>query len=278
VVAEDVVVRERVAEEVRAVDAALDGLRLVGRAHHGQHARHLRVDREAAGHAALALDDRVVLVDPRLGLLGLDEREAQRADALLGRQADRLAPRAGDPQRWMGLLDRLGDHVARRHLEEAPVGAGERLLDHHPRDDREQLLPLRPLGLAVDAEPFELGPARGLARAELDAPPGDEVEHRGGLGHARGMLVAEREREDPEAQADALRALRGGAEEHAGGARVRVLLEEVVLDLPHRIDPHAVGELDLLQGLLDEALLAVVAPRAGDLVLVEDPEAHGASA
>ena len=38
---------------------------------------------------------------------------------------------------------------------------------------------------------------------------------------------------------------------------------------------HAVGELDLLEGVLDEPLLAVVAPRAGDLVLVEDPEAHG---
>ena len=122
VVAEDVVVRQRVAEEVRAVDAALDGLRLVGGAHHRQHARHLRVDREAARHAALAVDDRVVLVDPRLRLLGLDEREAQCADALLGRQADRLAPRARDPQRRVGLLDRLGDDVARRHLQEAPVG------------------------------------------------------------------------------------------------------------------------------------------------------------
>ena len=249
-----------------------------GRAHHRQHARHLRVDREAAGHAALAVDDRVVLVDPRLGLLGLDEREAQRADALLGRQADRLAPRARDPQRRVGLLHRLGHHVARRHRQEAAVGAGEGLLDHHPRDDREQLLPLRALGLAVDAEPLELGAARRLAGAELDAPAGHEVEHRGGLGHPRGMLIAERQREDPEAQADALRALRGGAQEHARGARVRVLLEEVVLDLPRRVQAHAVGELDLLEGLLDEPLLAVVAPRAGDLVLVEDPEAHGASA
>ena len=43
VLAEDVVVRQRVAEEVRAVDAALDRRRLVGVAHHRQH------DREAAG-------------------------------------------------------------------------------------------------------------------------------------------------------------------------------------------------------------------------------------
>ena len=59
---------------------------------------------------------------------------------------------------------------------------------------------------------------------------------------------------------------------------MRVLLEEVVLDLPHRVEADAVGELDLLEGVLDQPLLAVVAPRAGDLVLVEDPEAHGASA
>ena len=42
--------------------------------------------------------------------------------------------------------------------------------------------------------------------------------------------------------------------------------------------PDAVGELDLLERVAHEPLLAVVAPRAGELVLVEDPEAHGASA
>ena len=47
-----------------------------------------------------------------------------------------------------------------------------------------------------------------------------------------------------------------------------------MLDLPRGVQAHAVGELDLLQGVLDQAVLAVVAPRARDLVLVEDPEAH----
>ena len=47
VVAEHVVVRERVAEEVRAVDAALDRLLLVGVDHHRQRDGDLRVDREA---------------------------------------------------------------------------------------------------------------------------------------------------------------------------------------------------------------------------------------
>ena len=44
---EPVVVAERVAEEVRAVDPALDRVRLVAREHHRQHDGDLRVDREA---------------------------------------------------------------------------------------------------------------------------------------------------------------------------------------------------------------------------------------
>ena len=80
---------------------------------------------------------------------------------------------------------------------------------------------------------------------------------------------------DPVAETDALRALRGGGQEDPRGAGVRVLLQEVVLDLPRGVQAHAVGELDLLQGVLNEAVLAVVTPGAGDLVLVEDPEAHG---
>ena len=46
-----------------------------------------------------------------------------------------------------------------------------------------------------------------------------------------------------------MRWLRGG-EEHLGRARVRVLLEEVVLDLPDVVDAEPVGELDLLERVL----------------------------
>ncbi len=55
-----------------------------------------------------------------------------------------------------------------------------------------------------------------------------------------------------------------------------VLLQEVVLDLPHHVESEAVGQLDLLQGVLQEAVLGVVLPGARQLVLVEDPELHGA--
>ena len=49
-----------------------------------------------------------------------------------------------------------------------------------------------------------------------------------------------------------------------------------MLDLPHGVEADAVGELDLLERVLDQPVLGVLAPRAGQLVLVEDAEAHGA--
>jgi hypothetical protein len=55
---------------------------------------------------------------------------------------------------------------------------------------------------------------------------------------------------------------------------VAVLLEEVVLDLPDVLDPQGVSELDLVERVLDETVLTVVAPRSSHLVLVEDSESH----
>src|SRR6059058_391902 len=54
-------------------------------------------------------------------LFRLDEGEAQRADAPLRREPDRLAPRACDPQRRVRLLQRLGDDVPRGHRDEPAV-------------------------------------------------------------------------------------------------------------------------------------------------------------
>jgi hypothetical protein len=56
---------------------------------------------------------------------------------------------------------------------------------------------------------------------------------------------------------------------------VAVLLEEVVFDLPARLDAELVGELALLQRVLEQRVLGVVLPRARQLVLVEQPELHG---
>jgi hypothetical protein len=89
------------------------------------------------------------------------------------------------------------------------------------------------------------------------------------------MVVAGRHEDDPVPEPDALGALARGGEEDLGRRGVRVLLEEVVLHLPRVLDPEAVGQLDLLERVLDEAELAVGSPGARQLVLVEDAELHG---
>src|SRR5207245_780639 len=72
--------------------------------------------------------------------------------------------------------------------------------------------------------------------------------------------------------------LTGSGEEHLRRRGVRVLLEEVVLDLPREVVAQPIGELDLVERLLQQPILAALVPRPGELVLVEDPEPHGAEA
>ena len=73
---------------------------------------------------------------------------------------------------------------------------------------------------------------------------------------------------------DALRALARGSEEHLGSAGVAVLLEEVVLDLPHVVDADRVGQFDLLEGLLHDTPLGILLPGTRQLELVEQSELH----
>ena len=49
-----------------------------------------------------------------------------------------------------------------------------------------------------------------------------------------------------------------------------------MLDLPGEVDPEAVGELDLIERVLEEPVLVALAPGARDLVLVEYAELHRA--
>src|SRR4029453_16599634 len=81
VMAVDVVVPERVAEELEALGAAATGFvanLVTGEAgHHGD----VGIDRMADRPALGALDDLVVLVRPLAGLGGIDEGEGERADA-----------------------------------------------------------------------------------------------------------------------------------------------------------------------------------------------------
>ena len=268
---------ERIAKEVRAVDTALDRLGLVLRHHHRQHDRDVRVHGEAGGHAFGGSEQLVVLADPFGRIAGLDERERQGADPIAGGEVDRLAPAAGDPHRRMGLLRRLRDHVARWHLYELTVHARERLLDQHPGDRVDLLLPHLALALAVDQEATQLGAGARLAGPEVDATLGDQVERGDPFGDARRVIDGRHHVDDPVAEPDATRPLGGGGQEHLGGRGVRVLLQKVMLDLPHVVEPEPVGELDLLERVEQELRLAGVGPRPGELVLVEDSEPHGRS-
>ena len=76
------------------------------------------------------------------------------------------------------------------------------------------------------------------------------------------------------AEADVLGALAGGGQEHLRGRAVAVFLEEVVLDLPGVVVAELVGELDLVERLLEQHVLGVVVPRPRQLQLVEDSEFH----
>ena len=187
---------------------------------------------------------------------GSTNEKRQRADAAARRRAGSSRGASRRPTAAGAASARgLGIDVARRHRDEAPVDAGERLLDHHPRDDVERLGPLLALGRAVDAEAVELGAARGLPRAELDAPAGDEVEHRDRLGHARGMLVARRQRQDPEARGGCARVrCEAAAEEDVGRAdECEYSSRKWCSTSQTTSKPTPVGELDLLERVVRAA-------------------------
>src|SRR2546423_14757076 len=100
----------------------------------------------------------------------------------------------------------------------------------------------------------------------------EQVERRDPLRDARRMV--RRKLDHAVAEADALGSLARRPEEHLRRGRVRVLLEEVVLDLPRVLVAQRVGKRDLLDRLVQQPVFAVLVPRAGELMLVEDAEAH----
>ncbi len=89
-----------------------------------------------------------------------------------------------------------------------------------------------------------------------------------------------RHQHDAEAEAQVLRALRQRAEDHLGRRRVRPALAEVVLDVPRRVEPEGVGQLDLLDRLGVGPLLGLTLavgvgpPRLRHVDLVQQVELH----
>jgi hypothetical protein len=266
-----------VAEELEALLPAPDRLGAVLVQGEAGDERDVGVDRVAERHAFLATDDVVVHVDPRLRLVGIDEAERQRTDPVAGGDLDRVAVGARHPHRRVRLLARLGQHVATRHRERLGRVARIRVEHHHVGDLLGGLQRHRSLLLGRDVEAVQLQACRPLADAEVDPTIGDQVERGQALGGARRVVVLRDDLADAVAQPDPRRAGGRRGEEHLRRGRVRVLVEEVVLDLPRIIEAEPIGELDLIEGIAQETELVVVAPRLGKLVLVEDAELHDSS-
>ena len=104
----------------------------------------------------------------------------------------------------MGLLQRLGHHVAGWHLDVGAVHAGEGLLDHAPQGDLEPFQPLLALDDRVDAEAGQLGLAGGLAGAELHPAVRHQVQHGHPLRRPGRVVEAGRRQDDAVAQPDPL--------------------------------------------------------------------------
>src|SRR6266536_2805582 len=91
------------------------------------------------------------------------------------------------------------------------------------------------------------------------------------------MVVLRRQLHDPVSEADVFGPLARGGEKDLGRGRVRVLLEEVVLHLPNRVQPQLVRELNLFEGIQQQLLLGALRMRPRQLVLVKQPESHARS-
>jgi hypothetical protein len=181
---------------------------------------------------------------------------------------------AGHPHGRVRLLDGLRHHVAAREGEAAALEAGVGVHDHHVGDLLGRLERHGALFLGGDGEAAQFQPRRALADAEVEPAAGDDVQRRQPLGGAGRVVVVGDHLADAVADPNGLGQRRAGRQEHLRGGGVGVFLEEVVLDLPGVVVAQAVGEHDLLQGLMEQPRLVALVPGLGQLVLVEDPEPH----
>src|SRR5260370_5440192 len=131
--------------------------------------------------------------------------------------------------------------------------------------------------IEAEIEAAEFHQRGALAGAEFDAPVGDEIEGGDALGDPRRMVVFRRHQADAMAEADVLGALRARREEYFRRRGVRIFLEKMVLDFPGVVDAEFICEFDLIERLLEQAVLGLVIPRPRQLMLVENAEFHGRS-
>src|SRR5579862_5315460 len=112
----DVVMRQRVPEEMKTLESTLDSHLAIFVTHEASYHGDVRIDCTAK-RLAFVFERRVVLVDPVLRLARVDECEGQGPDAQARGQTDGVSIRARHPQRRMRRLQRFGNDVAMRHRE-----------------------------------------------------------------------------------------------------------------------------------------------------------------
>jgi hypothetical protein len=139
----------------------------------------------------------------------------------------------------------------------AGIGIGR----HHTCALAQRLGPHRALLGRAHGETFDLDARARLAGSEVHAPVADQVERGDAFRHARGMVDGRQHVDDAVAQANLFAALAGRGEEYFGRGRVRVFLEEVMLDFPSVVEAQPVGGLDLRKRLFHQ-LRGRCAPRS----------------
>jgi hypothetical protein len=74
--------------------------------------------------------------------------------------------------------------------------------------------------------------------------------------------------------AHALRPLRDGGKEHFRRGTVRIFFQKMMLYRPHTIESQPVPEFDLLEHFVEQLLLRIRFPRAGQLILIKQARFH----
>src|SRR5258708_21645773 len=150
----------------------------------------------------------------------------------------------------------------------------ERILDEHPRDRAERLLPHRALVRSRNLEPAQLQLRRRLSGAELDAPAAHQIERGDPLCHPRRMIVPRWQQCNSVTEPNLLRPLTRRGQEDLRRRRMRILLEEVMLDFPHMIDAELVRELNLIERVLEQLQLRALFPMPRQLMLIKSSQLH----
>ena len=141
-------------------------------------------------------------------------------------------------------------------------------------DDLQRLAHLGHCSLGIDVAQRHLLCRSAAAGAEVEAPVGDDVEHGGPLGHPGRVVVVEGHAHHPVADADSRGPGRHGGQEDLRCAHVRVPVEGVVLDGPHAVEAHLLGENRLFKAVPYELLLPLPG-WIGELGFEDHGKLHG---